>query len=589
MKNPTLKNWKYNKELVGLIIFAQCMEEMLFDYTLDTYKSPAMNTLTLCWEGKYLISQLKSEKISSSNIDPIIEELIWSINNDNVAKAILYPRHEPIINSLSSSKGNIDNLIKWLNTTQRYITSERYYQENKKQLIEVVKDPKRKREILKLTRSFLTEILNRGYNQSHIYFELKKFFFEKHEINGAYQLEEFLNLFTFQDLKWEVLFIVDDSFLNIKRFLEKLKMEIYANYILKSPNNRVEKTFVEKCKPGQAFLKLKVDAKDPYRARERAEVTIDILSKLCGFYAHHKQSYWKKRCIVYDTQDKVLPIGPSVNPMTKRPNKSLDDTGKFVEMVLSRKGLKQSSYISVMKVIDMHGSALKSTSSENQLLNLWSSVEAMFPVPKNEKSRINYIIKCLLPILRKTYTHKVLNNLYKGVLSCCDESLIGLDKIHGKSNFLKFVALVCLKENEEQRKLLYSLIDKNPLLKNRIYEIFCNYSNAKSIKKMLDLHSTRVKWQIHRIYRSRNLIVHSAESLPYLQTLVENLHGYVDIVMNYLQDLIVEGNMFNSFEELALEAEIDVGLHNKILESKKDSDCNYENYMLLLFGYNKVL
>ena len=45
---------------------------------------------------------------------------------------------------------------------------------------------------------------------------------------------------------------------------------------------------------------------------------------------------------------------------------------------------------------------------------------------------------------------------------------------------------------------------------------------------MMEAHQKKVEWQIRRIYRTRNLIVHSGRSPIFLHALIENAHDYLD-------------------------------------------------------------
>jgi hypothetical protein len=53
------------------------------------------------------------------------------------------------------------------------------------------------------------------------------------------------------------------------------------------------------------------------------------------------------------------------------------------------------------------------------------------------------------------------------------------------------------------------------------------------VNSFVEKHAERVKWQIMRIYRNRNLIIHNGSSMPYLSLLIENLHSYVDVFLSY--------------------------------------------------------
>ena len=44
------KNFKYCPETENLFLFYQCINEMSFNYSPDSYQAPIMNTVSLCDE-----------------------------------------------------------------------------------------------------------------------------------------------------------------------------------------------------------------------------------------------------------------------------------------------------------------------------------------------------------------------------------------------------------------------------------------------------------------------------------------------------------------------------------------------------------
>ena len=86
----------------------------------------------------------------------------------------------------------------------------------------------------------------------------------------------------------------------------------------------------------------------------------------------------------------------------------------------------------------------------------------------------------------------------------------------------------------EQTELSDSLTE-TPLLIYRIKQfseqILCD---SQSIYKYLKRHEKRIKWHIMRIYRNRNMIVHNGSSMPYRDIIIENLHYYVDVLIDTL-------------------------------------------------------
>ena len=69
MKYRILSKWTDPVASEGLVFFAQLLEELLFDYSLDTYKPSAMNSSTLCIEARRLIRDIEDDVIDKNNLD----------------------------------------------------------------------------------------------------------------------------------------------------------------------------------------------------------------------------------------------------------------------------------------------------------------------------------------------------------------------------------------------------------------------------------------------------------------------------------------------------------------------------------------
>lgn len=52
-----------------------------------------------------------------------------------------------------------------------------------------------------------------------------------------------------------------------------------------------------------------------------------------------------------------------------------------------------------------------------------------------------------------------------------------------------------------------------------------------------------------RAYRNRNLIIHNGETMSYTTLLVENLHAYVDALIEYIIIKFAEGHTIESMRQ----------------------------------------
>lgn len=70
------------------------------------------------------------------------------------------------------------------------------------------------------------------------------------------------------------------------------------------------------------------------------------------------------------------------------------------------------------------------------------------------------------------------------------------------------------------------MVSKNPLAMHRLWKINSDYGTPKSAAQAISEHFDRVTWQIHRIYRARNQLVHAGRTPTYLESVIINAAEY---------------------------------------------------------------
>lgn len=105
------------------------------------------------------------------------------------------------------------------------------------------------------------------------------------------------------------------------------------------------------------------------------------------------------------------------------------------------------------------------------------------------------------------------------------------------------------------------------------------------MKKTMKAHIERVSWQVQRIYRTRNLIIHSGKSVPYIDILVENLHSYLDRIINVLNEKISHSKHPTTIEQCVLEVKLASESHLRKLENFGCTKCSKDNFLSVLFGH----
>ena len=211
-------------------------------------------------------------------------------------------------------------------------------------------------------------------------------------------------------------------------------------------------------------------------------------------------------------------------------------------------------FASILSAIRYHGHSLDSNSEVNQLLDLWAIFEAVLDISNQHTGdRIQQICKYLVPLLKQKYIYSLFNQLANDIKNYNEDlynQIVGDTETEQQvvKNVCEFTLL---ESNQVVRDAVLGKCNDFPLLKERI-SYYCDVlSTPSKVHAFVEKHAERVRWQIMRIYRNRNLIIHNGSLMPYLPLLIENLHSYVDDFLSYtIHNLAEDKNIHSMCHEL---------------------------------------
>nr|WP_321255088.1 hypothetical protein [uncultured Pseudodesulfovibrio sp.] len=587
MKFANISRWNYTKALEGVLFFAQRLNESLFDYSFDKYKIPAMHTQTLCIEAIKTIEAIEAKIISPKNITHILEELDQSIRDDTIAKKMIGIDYKLYLtdtneHNLKDKKNGIELMLMKLGKTQ-------YIKETQQQLYEAIKNCEKKK-IDRLTIQFALCLRTSGYNNNYIYKKANNFFFYRRaeKISTPSDLLNFFKIFDLKHKSYHVVFKVKKLAPEYKELLTIFGLNAHNN-IQQFSDKPQEISYISDIKPDELFIKANgIKSLDPYSAKVITESLIRNFSNIVAIYRHKRKISWSKDAIVCEEKTKnsfIIKTGPS--PIEKcidsKPIKAYKEITKF------SKGfrLHPVDIEKFIRVVKLHGSTISTNSLDNQLLNLWTALETLTPPTKTNKSNIKNVIDTLVPFQTINYTRYIIENLANSLFRWRANTInsiinkIDCDNEQNRTN--KIAALLSIKEYEPIRKELYTELDKFTLMRYRFFTLSEQLTSSDRILEFTNLHEKRVRLQLRRIYRTRNLIVHSGDTPQYLDVLVENAHTYLDIFLRQVLHLVIEKQQAYSMEHAVKEVQLLDIAYKKRLSEKKQA-CEKSNYLNLVFG-----
>lgn len=419
-------------------------------------------------------------------------------------------------------------------------------------------------------------MINNGYSHEYIYRTVLDIFYSTNKpvTNATETLDFFWNNFSFEKKEYNVILP-----LRKLRFLNQLK-----NFSNVTIENNVNKYFNNSCK---CIIKVNIDALDPEQARQDAITLVSFFVSLLQYNSHCGKAFRESQAIVIDSETEAMFfLNEPVTLLARGHNYSSDEINKRVYIMTNNFPVFRNKMASI---IGLHSTALESKDINNQLLNLWTIIEILIEAErKNSFSKINQICNILTSVLNASYIRTLLNQLILDLTHCTEnfsEIISTIDK--GNNTLEKFVALLILDEYKTDKLSLLHQLDNYPVLQYRINTYYNKLSNRVEIKKLLENHRKRIEWQIMRIYRNRNMIVHDGTHFPYIDIIVQNLHFYVDTLIDTIN--AYANNGYRSIDTIYSAIQKEELAHLLILEEKIDKNTPTpisDNYSSVVLGSN---
>lgn len=534
----SLTKWEAPAKTPTLLYFAQLLEEMLFEYSLDTYKASILHTGLLCSEARSTIIAVENGTIKSPNIFHVTAELAKNFETDAVAISLAPLPPTSFIPALKNPKTPLRDLQTVVELLLVQLSPRKYRAKNEELLSKAIAEGSSIAEVRRLTRSYVTTLLASGISAKHIHEQNKNFFHcGTNRITGPEALADFFALFPQESKEYSVVFRVDKIFEHVGPAFNEMPFKISA-----APPPTLDLTpypaIHGQTVPGLYATMEKVPALDPFAARDNAERFLKLSSTLLTLFHHKESPSWVQECVVYDT-------AASSYHLITAPTNSMHKCADLLQSVASKRlqaftndfSLDEKSFSKFVRSAQLHALAVGSNADENQILNLWIALESLVPseTKSDDISNIEHIVDSLIPFLNFGYVERLVNNLVKDLLNWNNQATRAAFKtVPGKKFTEKLARILALPEHSAAKSKIEDTFGDFHLLRDRFDYFSAMFASPKKIADALDAHRQRLEWQVRRIYRTRNIIVHSGITPRYTKALIEHTHDYLDIVLSAL-------------------------------------------------------
>lgn len=593
MRQNNLSLWKYNSSLNCLLFFAQRLDELLFHHTTDTYRYSTLSLQGLAVEYCKVYKDVQNGILNKKNLAYIIDEFSERLKNDTIAKEILTEEFvERFLKNYASwaTKEQYEN-IRYIGRT---FGNRHYYNHIVSKLKELIKENKKKKELDEKTSLFVRELLDCGYNANYIFQMLHEVFFHK-EVSSLDSLNVFLAKFDFVEKKYDVYIGYSSDMSSLLPLFDKLD----SSDIKISVINTAEVPIGIKTRRQKTILKFEsIECYDMYTAFDIADAISSCVVNSYSFYRHDPYSV-RTYGQVIDEQNIITTIRPKKLLKHRVPILSRENSTKNAELLMKILFASYENLFAFSKVTKIHNSAVCSESTSDSLLSLWSILESIVEEDSNieeiksensgnkkERSKIGNIIAYTIPYLKSSYIKKLVQTCMTDIVRW--NSSFFNNKIvtngFGTNNIEHTFAFLAFASEQTVRDEFYSMTETFPLLRQRVSTLSEQLHNSKGIKALINAHSQRVKWHLHRIYRARNYIIHDAKIDDHMnQELVINLHSYVDIVFLEVISLISKSPYNDSIHDAIVEHKLSTLIMDERLENQENSDITAGNALQYLY------
>lgn len=385
-----------NGERDGLLYFSQRLDEMLFNYTIDLYKAPVLNTHTLL--NEYLSIQ-KNVEISDKYLPVVLAEIIESIAKDPVVKK--YWGNDNVLKSLEALK---DLPEKAKNTMIKYLNhafgETQYFKWCCEYSRWIVTQNNQKEKIEQALKCLVPELISRGYSPQFIYHYNRKCILQ----TQTPSIETFISRFDCKRRKYKV-------YIAAEKWISKFETLL---------NQRIGISFTDdgnykKYKHDDNHIVIHIDDLDALDDNQAAHMAFERINLFLRFYTavdNKEQPKFQNIVMVTEENDPIPAYVPFVaNEYSVIEGMRIEEASKYTEKLITDLITHARCALNKLaKAVDLHNNSLRSSDYSSGFLNLWSVLEVI-SLKSMGSNDLEQVTCTLIPILQNKYYQSIVKDL----------------------------------------------------------------------------------------------------------------------------------------------------------------------------------
>jgi hypothetical protein len=527
---PPKNAWPASPEGRSVKFCAQLFSEMLREYTFESFRVYSLDTLSRLTEALRLIEDVQRDRIPRDTLEPVIDEVLWSLDKDPVAKSSAAPElaslHELTKQPkylLTDGSANIQLI--------RKILAGSYKSNLEARILALVAEKNHKIELRQCCGFYCSHLINAGYSKHYLEEMVDETFFDSDMTEAnRWTLSEFFRKFDAGLVEFTVYTPISSE---LRTYLSPMGFSTSNQFNI--PQMVQDALALAFDGPFDGVLVSEEKALDCYRAIDSVHQNLTSIRALTYLAPEGMPCRWSEWMYVTRASEIQGSTYRKRDLTFDRPfahaaaaGRRLKGTRNYTRRVLEN--FNEASTERLLSSINTGALARTSPNTENQLISLWSAIEVLLSDPPRGAPRILHYVHHLVPCICLRHVRRQFVAVFEEMLvsyrSKFPKILRREPNSDGQDPHTNFAAVLCLEENQALRAELCNLCGDNPLALHRLFKLHRDYSVSTEAASAIISHQRRVEWQIHRIYRARNQLVHSGRVPSYLQSLILNLVEY---------------------------------------------------------------
>lgn len=575
---PAKNGWPDGSASKMMLFIAQSLREMLTPTSYESFRVSTLDLKSRLIELIVLTRDVSQERVPPVSLEPALKELKTSLSHDIVAEELLSNEIE-----LFKSKwpadiklgAHITELERFLVSLTRKVDGT-YTKSLQQKIIDLSVDAKDKEKIRSTLNIFCSNLINEGYSRQHILRQVEgKFFSGDIKKIERRTLSSFFSTFDFLKRNYVVTVPVST---NLASYIRKISL---TNFVVTKSDELDEgtKASLQSRSPLTAhrYIQIKTSQLDEYSALRFAN---DALSSVVAMtylgkknvvlnweqYGHIKKER-SRSGILLDLENIAL---QKHSPVLGR---GLANTLKTQTKQILQSFTTESTE-RVFNTINMASLSQTFPRPENQIITLWSAIETLLSDPPRGTARVVHYVDSLTPCICSKYVRRYLIGLFDDLRANYPKHTKAFfrrgefdQNIDPYTNFTKLIFDPAMKGLHRQ---FCQPLAQNPLALYRLWKAEKNFNDPKSFLKSLEQHELRVRWQLHRIYRVRNHIVHSGQIPRFLDPIVLNTYEYLRSAIGPILGRASSAGRRSSINQVVSEIGFEYAMMKSSLKSKAE-------------------